>query len=200
MLAFLVVSILFLVTMLPLVPPVSTLGATCSVVPTCLLVFTVVVDGWEPTQIPSQNSLQIVLHLKPIPHWQISQDVTKILCNILVSSYKAYRASNLLFFNYIALFTHIVSIIVGKKKWSKPPFPWETTEFLASLIAVSTRCGHYYHTLNINLLTMKLSSQVSSLWSVNILDSRTEIHLYSRRTSCQAAINTEDAVLRASDT
>jgi len=46
---------------------------------------------------------------------------------------------------------------------------------------------------------MRLSSQVSSIWSVNILDSRTEIHLPSR-TSYQAGINTEDAVLRASDT
>lgn len=50
------------------------------------------------------------------------------------------------------------------------------------------------------LLTMRLSSLVSFLWSVNILDSKTEIHLPSRSTSCQAVINTEDDILRATDT
>lgn len=50
------------------------------------------------------------------------------------------------------------------------------------------------------LLAMRLSSLVAFLWSENILDSRTEIHVPSRRTSFQVPINTEDDVLRANDT
>lgn len=66
----------------------------------------------------------------------------------------------------------------SKKKLSMPPFPWERTSFLTTvLVAVSTRCRYCYRTWDTNLLITRLPSQVSSLWSVNILDSRTEIHL-----------------------
>lgn len=48
------------------------------------------------------------------------------------------------------------------------------------------------------LLTIRLYSQVPSLCSENFLETRIEIHLHSKM-SWQAAINTEDAILKATD-
>lgn len=59
-------------------------------------------------------------------------------------------------------------------------------------------CEHKMQAL-LSYFNYKLIDHETFFTSV-VLDSRTEIHLLSRRTSCQASENTEDAILRASDT